>query len=425
MLAGPEFIRADVWSAESEVHPVLVPAADAGWNRWAAPPYGWRPSDRLERERLSDEVERITTDANLSATYVRVVFKASAGERFWGFGERSDAVERSGLLTEHWVGEGPYQLAEYPIIEAITPSWAIRRRTDSTYYPLPWLLSSHGYGVLADFSEWSCHDLTQPGEWSVIVRAPRLSLLIFAGGTPAGTLRLFTEATGRQPLPSRPWFFGPWVQTGQANLVALSEERAILDALERGEAPLSAVETHMRRLPAGAHVDLRAEERARTAEFHRRGLASLTYLSPSVSADYAGVFHSAAAAAAFERRDDSEPFTYLGYIGGRMPPVTDQAQLDFSAAAGRNTFARFVDELVEDGHDGWMEDFGEYTPPDSIAADGLSGTKAHNLYPLRYHRAAAEIVEARGLTPARFVRSGWVGSAPFSPLGWGGDPTTG
>ena len=253
----------------------------------------------------------------------------------------------------------------------------------------------------------------------------RLRLRIFSGACIFDALRGFTNATGRQPRPAAPWFLGPWVQTGQANLVPLTEETAILDKLEVGQAPISAVETHMRRLPGGAHVHLRAEERARTAEFHRRGLGSLTYLSPTVSTDFAGVFETATTALAFERRVGLEPYTYTAYIGGREPPVAVQAQLDFSASAALDVFGRCVDELIEDGHDGWMEDFGEYTPLDSTTADGLGGAGAHNLYPLRYHRAAAGIAAARGLSPARFVRSGWTGSGAFSPLVWGGDPTTG
>ena len=38
-------------------------------------------------------------------------------------------------MVEHWVGEGPYQLDNYPIVEAITPRWAIKRQRDATFWP--------------------------------------------------------------------------------------------------------------------------------------------------------------------------------------------------------------------------------------------------------------------------------------------------
>ena len=73
-----------------------------------------------------------------------------------------------------------------------------------------------------------------------------------------------------------------------------------------------------------------------------------------------------------------------------------------------------------------MEDFGEYTPPDALAADGTTGAALHNAYPRQYHCARLRgrgRVAARPL--ARFVRSGWTGSARCSPIVWGGDPTIG
>ena len=58
-----------------------------------------------------------------------------------------------------------------------------------------------------------------------------------------------------------------------------------------------------------------------------------------------------------------------------------------------------------------MEDFGEYTPLDSLSADGTPGTAMHNLYPRHYHCAAQRLRAARGaaarpLQPLRLDRRG-------------------
>jgi len=79
---------------------------------------------------------------------------------------------------------------------------------------------------------------------------------------------------------------------------------------------------------------------------------------------------------------------------------------------------------IGDGYDGWMEDFGEYTPTDSVSADGRPGAQEHNLYPVLYHRTAYEAARGAGRPIARFNRSGWTGSARYSQIVWGGDPTT-
>jgi alpha-glucosidase (family GH31 glycosyl hydrolase) len=359
-------------------------------------------------------------------TAVSARFVAVPGERFWGFGERSHAVDLHGRTVEHRVGEGPYQLDEYGLVEAITPPWAVRRRRDATYYPVPWLLSSRGYGVLVENDEVSLHRLATDaaGEWSVEVHAPELRLRVFAGPRPADALRRFTAATGRQPAPA-PWFFGPWFQTGHSNEVPLERERDLVARLRAAGAPVSAAETHMRRLPAGAHVGRRDGERARAAMFHESGLACLTYFSPVVAEDYEPVFAEATQRGLLQRRPSGEPYTYTGYAGGRVPPLAVQAQLDFTAPGTAELVGRLVGEALEDGFDGWMEDFGEYTPPDAVSADGTPASRMRNRYPVTYHRAMAEVAARAGRPLARFVRSGWTGAAPHAPIVWGGDPTTG
>ena len=373
----------------------------------------WRPfAGEVQRETVGESVVRMTY-ASPGSTWVGARFERSSDERFWGFGIRSDAAERIDGVVENWVGEGPYQEDEYELVATITPRWALRRRRDAAYYPVPWLMSSAGYGVLIDNDEYSRFRLGRP--WSVEVRAESLSLRVFAGASLAELLRGFTRATGVQPLPARSWFLGPWISTGHADLVPLETEREILGALREANAAVSAVETHMRRLPGGAHERRRDTERSRTQLFHAHGLASLTYLNPFVSEDYARRFDEALPL--LQKHEDGAPYLYTAYIGGREPPLTVEGQLDFTQPAAEEFFAARAREAIEDGHDGWMEDFGEYTPPDSIAR--------HNAYPLDFHGAGARVAKGAARPIARFVRSGWTGVAPHAPLVWGGDPTTG
>ena len=63
------------------------------------------------------------------------------------------------------------------------------------------------------------------------------------------------------------------------------------------------------------------------------------------------------------------------------------------------------DEALEHGFDGWMEDFGEYTPLDAVDANGTTGTEFHNRYVRDYHCGAYEATMDAGKPLARFVRS--------------------
>ena len=71
-----------------------------------------------------------------------------------------------------------------------------------------------------------------------------------------------------------------------------------------------------------------------------------------------------------------------------------------------------------------MEDFGEYTPPDSVAANGETGATMHNRYPVLYHRAGYDFARRQERPIVRHQRSGWTGTAPDAQIVWGGDPTT-
>jgi alpha-glucosidase len=398
------------------VHPALEPPRGGEWDEGPARHPGWRNVETTPAYTSSPHELGIAFEvpgaAMTGATVERV-----EGERFWGFGVRSDQVVRTGGVVECWAGEGPYQLDEYPLVEAITPRWAIRRRRDAAYYPVPWAMSSAGYGVLVENTELVRFRLTEPRRWSIEVLGDRVSLRFFWDGSPAELLARFTAYAGRQPYPAAAWFLGPWVQTGHADLVPFETEKRIVETLLDADAPVVAIETHMRRLPGGAHEANREAERVRTQLFHEHGLKSLTYLNPFVSVDYTERF--AEAEPLLQRRADGTPYPYAAYIGGREPPLTTEGQLDFTRAEAVRFFTERAREAIADGHDGWMEDFGEYTPPDAVAD--------HNRYPDDYHAAGALAAEsvAPGREIARFGRSGWTGTARHLPLVWGGDPTTG
>jgi alpha-glucosidase (family GH31 glycosyl hydrolase) len=362
---------------------------------------------------------------------VGIGFEAEPGERYLGFGERSNAVDQRGNVVENHVADGPYQAAEYPLIELFVPPWGVRPRDDSTYYPVPWLLSSAGYGVLVDNSETSYFRLDQSGGWSVeVVKAPpgelapasapppqSLSLRFFAGPEPADALGRFTRETGRQPPAAAPWLFGPWVQpNGNADA-----QLARLDQLHAADAPMSVAQTYLHYLPCGDQVGNRDAERARVSAIHGRALAVTTYANPMICTSYQPAFDQAAAAGGLIENSAGNPYLFRYSTDTSF----EVSEFDFTTAAGREAFSSILDEAVADGHDGWMEDFGEYTPLDSQTQAGTPGTIVHNLYPRLYHCASSDAFAEVPRPIVRFQRSGWTGTAPCATVVWGGDPTTG
>ncbi|MCW5890414.1 MAG: glycoside hydrolase family 31 protein [bacterium] len=357
-------------------------------------------------------------------------FEASTDERFLGFGERNDAIDQRGRVVESWVADGPFQEIELPFVQQLVPPPGFRPRDDATYYPVPWMLSTRGYGVLVDNDEPSYFRAgsERPDRLGVeVVGAPvgmpalplpeMLRLRVFAGPTPAEALRRFTVRTGRQPAVDAPWVLGPWFQPGGS----VAEQEAQVGKLRAADAPVSVAQTYTHYLPCGDHVRNRAGERDRLHRLHALGLAVTTYFNPMICESYQPAFARAVAAGALATRADGSPYIY-DYAGSQIFRV---GQFDFTRQAGRAEYGRLLHEAISDGHDGWMEDFGEYTPPDGFQATGPILGGGHNRYATEYHCGAYATVRRVRRPVVRFQRSGWTGAAPCAQVVWSGDPTTG
>ena len=361
---------------------------------------------------------------------VEASFSAARDEILTGFGERSNAVDFNGLDVLDHVSDGPFPPRDRTVLGALAPPWSARGRDDDTYYPVPWLLSSRGYGVLAANDETSRFDLgrARRGRWSVEVESRSLSLRLFAGPRPADALRRFTALTGRQPASDAPWVYGPWFQTGQPNVIPLEEEAGIIRTLRQADAPASAMETQMHFLPCGAQRGLEDYERRRTRQAHQAGLAQLAYFNPHLCDSYQPLFGEAAAAGLLQRdAATGRPFSYPSFVGGGGTAgftVEPLAQFDFTAQGTEAFYEGLVREAFDQGKDGWMEDFGEYTPPFVTSADGTPGARMHNRYPRDYHCTVQRIARRLGRPVTRHQRSGWTGAARCASIVWGGDPAT-
>jgi alpha-glucosidase (family GH31 glycosyl hydrolase) len=403
-------------TAAGSFHATRVVASRRAGRAWKArlatsDPLGRRLSVRLERDAEGAIAlrARVTGPRLREVTHAGIAFRARPSERYLGFGERSNAVDQRGNEIENYVSEGPFEEDERGLVPAFVPAWGYHPRDDATYFPMPWLLSTAGYGVLLDNSEPSTFDLDRDarGRWRTEVEAAQLRLRVFAGPRPADVLRRLTARIGRQPSPPAAFVFGPWYQPRD-------DEEEILAGLQRGDVPVSVAQTYTHYLPCQSQRGRRDAERARVERFHRAGLAVTTYFNPMICTGHTR-YPAAAAANALVRNDAGVPYVYR--YSTTTPFVV--SQFDFSAEPGRDFYGSLLREAIADGHDGWMEDFGEYTPLDSRSASGLDGHRLHNLYPTQYHcgarRAAPEA--------ARFVRSGWTGTGACAPIVWGGDPS--
>jgi len=339
-------------------------------------------------------------------------FGRAGGERFLGFGERSNAVDQTGNEVFSWAEEGPFSSGEgEDLMRPLIPDFTFPTGPTATNFPVPWALSSRGLGLLVDQTQRSTFRLASERDdaWQAEAEAARFAFTVFAGPDPAGVVRRYSDYAGRQPDPA-PWIFGPWVQM----------PREVAEQFRDDDVPVSVSQTYTHYLPCGAHVGRDEAEADNVAFHHDLGYKVTTYFNPHVCTSYQPVYDEAAANGWLVKNRQGDPYLLTN------PFTADQivSEVDFTAPGGPEFYGRLLDEAIDAGYDGWMEDFGEYTPTDSVFANGKDGLEMHNRYPVEYHCASyAHTRERMGADAAVFIRSGFHGVQPCARVVWGGDPT--
>ena len=292
------------------------------------------------------------------------------------------------------------------MIPSFVPAWGFHPRNDATYFPLPWLLSTAGYGVLVDSPERSVWQLAGRRSWSVSVDAARLRLRTFAGPRPADALRRMSARSGAsRPRPRRTCSAPGTSRRGTTSRrcwQACSAATCRCRSRRPTRTTCPARRSRQARRPSGRG---RLLPRRRAGDHH--------VLQPD---DLHDAHRASAPGALCSSTRPAGPYVFRY----STLQAFDVAQFDFTAPGRPSLYGQLLGEAVADGHDGWMEDFGEYTPLDARAAPRL--TRHRPAQPLSDPvplRALSRATRGRG----RFIRSGWIGTARCAPVVWGGDPT--
>jgi len=103
---------------------------------------------------------------------------------------------------------------------------------------------------------------------------------------------------------------------------------------------------------------------------------------------------------------------------GNLP--YEDAVLDFTNPATVAWYQDKIASLLKMGVGAIKVDFGEAAPLTGVYSNGRTGFYEHNLYPLRYNQAVAEITRKVSGENIIWARSAWAGSQRY-PLHWGGD----
>jgi len=365
---------------------------------------------RIRDERDDPERQRI----NL----VGQTFLTSPDEKFVGLGEREGSVNHRGRRYQCWVEEGGLGGGENA---ELGPSNPAPNGPGMTHVPIPFYLSSNGYGLWIDTSYRTAFSFASEDPALVRIEAeePRLRYTVFVYDDPKRTLADFTARTGRAHLQA-PWVFGPRRRVDYGAMAAGMPEE---EALRRLRVPTTSLDDTTHFLPNGSGYDRPAEMKAWTDRLHGLGYKAIGYFNGHVSAtkpEAASLLADGRAKDIFVRLDDGSEFSTFMISGGGQQVVT----LDLTNPEAVSWYQERLDGALDLGYDGWMLDFGEYLPQRARLANGMSGWEAHNLYPLFLQRATYEHLQRkRGNDFLFFSRSGYTGTQSSTPVVWSGDPS--
>ena len=165
----------------------------------------------VEAEQTYDHGLSVTVRApdGAGATQLSVSFACQPDERFHGFGAQSWATEHRGETVPIWIVEqGLGKITP----DTPEPAPSLLGEPYDSYAPIPFLLSSEGYGVSYSGFEYATFELCteeHPDTWRLEVWGDELTFDVVAGPEPLDVVEHYTELAGRSPSLPPDWFFAP------------------------------------------------------------------------------------------------------------------------------------------------------------------------------------------------------------------------
>lgn len=366
---------------------------------------------------------------------------ASGTERFYGFGEKFNALDQSGRTVEMLTFDHP------------------GAKGDRSYKPVPWFVSTRGYGLHLDSTAESSFDMRAAAQDRFIVRHHDATLRcqLIHGPRLPDVLSRFTGLVGRPPLPPS-WVFGPWISSdiwrngGEVRYaVSKFRERKLPAAVFVFDSPWETAYNdftfNMTQFGEGGtfegtHFAGFASLGEMMTFLQQNGLKVICWLTPIVNTVSKHDEAAGQLATAPNRADGVTKSAFVrAALGG--PPLEvawwkgQGNAVDFTGAAGRDWLAGQLRALLSASEvvtrsggrlpaiGGFKTDDGEaatdggkiYIPVTAQYADGRTGRTMRNGYCVAYHRTLWNILKSDGVL---FARSGFTGTQAF-PGCWAGD----
>ena len=339
-------------------------------------------------------------------------FSTSPDSPFYGLGERFTASNQRGQEVLAWSSAGP------------------TGRRDWTYWPVPFVLSGDGYGLLLDTSFRNrfrlCSDFKQVMNFET--EGPELAYYLICDSDPFKIIEGLTDLVGKPPLPPK-WSFGILRNINGSEQNVREEARKLretnipcsalwfYDSLDEARHIAFAINPHYYE----GHYD---DIGQLTRDLKALGYKSQTYLFPYFFVDTAN-YKQGAARGYFVKNSHGDPYIIPFHTvdDERKKPARRLAGiLDFTNPEAVTWYQEIIRQIVVDlDFDGWMHDFGEDVPEDAVFYNGKTGAEMHNIYPVLYQKATYEACMRHKPDVSYYARSGYAGAQGYNMALWTGD----
>lgn len=364
-------------------------------------------------------------------------FIADKEEQFFGLGEQFSDFNFKGkrvpiLVSEQGLSRGkePFTSILNLFAKGAGGYWF------NSYAPIPHFISSQLRSLALGNTEYSIFDFRSPIRIHVQTYSARLDAQLFFSDTPLGIVSEYTEFSGKmRALPE-------WIGSGAIiGLQGGSEKvKSIVQKINDLGGVLAAVWIQdwqgQRETLFGKRLWWNWElDEAHYSDFEglkqslsENDIKLMAYINPFlVDAKQKGKYKR-------NLYEEANQNNYLLDDLNGEPVFISQGSfkaylVDFSNQEARRWYKEVIQqEILDQGFSGWMADFGEAMPFDTLPNSGESAFSLHNQYPVEWAKINRKAIEEHSEKSARetvfFMRSAFTKSPAYSTLFWLGDQAT-